>query len=108
MVPRSRLRKLEQARKQRTLRGSYAQTAGEHPSELYYAALDSLCRAHEDHNRELRDLPPLPRTEEQREQERLLEEDFIENVIPAYRESLGWQSEEAQQALDEWERQALE
>jgi hypothetical protein len=63
--------------------------------------------AHENARRErhgLEALPPLKYTEEDRSNDL----DTLEHVIPVYRASLGWQSEEAQTKLDAWEEQLKE
>lgn len=49
-------------------------------------------------------LPELPYTEEDRKDD----QEFLQETIPAYRASLGWQTVEAQHALDEWERDTIE
>lgn len=49
-------------------------------------------------------LPELPYTEEDRKND----EEFLRETLPVYRASLGWQSEEAQHVLDEWEEHTLQ
>jgi hypothetical protein len=66
--------------------------------------LDSYFRALENLDREKAGLPPLPYTEDDRQDD----EDFLLETLPAYRGSLGWQGEEAQSVLDEWERDTRE
>ena len=56
--------------------------------------------------RELNDLEPVPLTPEEEELERRTERDALENLIPMLRSDLGWQGEEAQALLDQWERDA--
>jgi len=65
--------------------------------EAYFRALENL-------QREEAGLPPLPYTEEDRQDD----EEFLLETLPSYRVSLGWQGEEAQQALDIWERDTIE
>ena len=65
--------------------------------EAYFRALANL-------EREEAGLPVLPYTEEDRRDD----EEFLLETLPAYRASLGWQTEEAQHALDEWERDTIE
>jgi hypothetical protein len=62
--------------------------------------LEKFIRELENLLREEAGLGRLPYTEEDRKED----EKILREVIPHYRESLGWQSEEAQQRLDEWER----
>jgi hypothetical protein len=64
--------------------------------EAYFKALETL-------EREEAGLPPLLYTEEDRQDD----EEFLRETLPAYRASPGWQTEEAQNVLDEWERQTL-
>jgi len=52
----------------------------------------------------LEPLPDLPYTEEDREDDK----STLEKSIPVYRESPGWQTEEAKAFLDEWERDIRE
>jgi hypothetical protein len=66
--------------------------------------LASYFRALENLNREKAGLPPLPFTEEDRQDD----EEFLLETLPSLRESLGWQTEEAQRVLDEWERNTRE
>ena len=65
--------------------------------EAYFRALENL-------DREKAGLPPLPYTEEDREDD----EEFLRETLPAYRASPGWQTEEAQSVLNEWERDTRE
>jgi hypothetical protein len=65
--------------------------------EAYFRALENL-------DREKVGLPPLPYTEEDRQDDK----EFLRETLPAYRASLGWQSEEAQHVLDIWERDIRE
>jgi hypothetical protein len=71
-----------------------AHTSGE--LEEYYRALES-------YEREEQGLPPLPYNEVDRKSD----EDFLSNILPMMRSSLGWQTEEAQRKLDEMEEGAL-
>ena len=66
--------------------------------------LDSYFRALENLDREKSGLPALPYTEEDRRDD----EEFLLETLPAFRASLGWQTEEAQHVLDEWERDTIE
>jgi hypothetical protein len=65
--------------------------------EAYFRALENL-------EREEAGLPPLPYTEEDRQDD----EEFLRETLPFYRGSLGWQTEEAQHVLDIWERDTIE
>jgi hypothetical protein len=67
-------------------------------------SLDSYFRALENFNREKVGLPPLPYTEEDRRDD----EEFLLETLPVYRASPGWQTVEAQHALDIWERDTIE
>jgi hypothetical protein len=64
-----------------------------HYLEAYFRALGNL-------EREEAGLPPLPYTEEDRNDD----EEFLRETLPAYRASPGWKTQEAQSVLDEWER----
>jgi hypothetical protein len=66
--------------------------------------LDSYFRALENLEREKVGLPLLPYTSQDREED----EEFLLETLPFYRASLGWQGEEAQHALDIWERDTIE
>jgi hypothetical protein len=66
-------------------------------TEAYFRALENL-------ERKEAGLPPLPYTEEDRKDD----EEFLAHTLPTYRASLGWQTEEAQSVLDEWEKDTLE
>src|SRR5215212_1181796 len=48
-------------------------------------------------------LPDLPYTEEDRQDD----EEFLREMLPVYRASPGWQTQEAQSVLDEWEKHTL-
>ena len=65
--------------------------------EAYFRALENL-------EREEAGLPPLPYTAEDRRDD----EEFLRETLPLLRASLGWQGEEAQHALDIWERDTIE
>jgi hypothetical protein len=65
--------------------------------EAYFRALENL-------DREKAGLPPLPYSEADRQDD----EEFLLETLPFYRASLGWQGEEAQHALDIWERDTIE
>jgi hypothetical protein len=67
-------------------------------------SLDSFFRVLENLDREEAGLPLLPYTEEDRRDD----EEFLLETLPFYRASLGWQTEEAQHALDIWERDTIE
>jgi hypothetical protein len=67
-------------------------------------ALRAYFRALENLDREKVGLPPLPYTEEDRREDK----EFLLETLPVYRASLGWQGEEAQSVLDEWERNTRE
>jgi hypothetical protein len=66
--------------------------------------LDAYFRALENLDREKVGLPPLPYTEEDRRDD----QEFLLKTLPVFRASLGWQSEEAQHALDIWEQDTIE
>ena len=66
--------------------------------------LDSYFRALESFDREKAGLPPLPYTEADRRDDK----EFLVETLPFYRANPGWQSEEAQHALDIWERDTRE
>jgi hypothetical protein len=61
--------------------------------ERYLKALENIQRAEAGE-------PPLPYTEEDREDDRRC----LDETIPAYRAAPGWQSQEARMLLDRWER----
>jgi hypothetical protein len=68
--------------------------------EAYFRAIENL-------ERKEASLPPLDYTEGDRRDD----EEFLRETLPFYRANLGWQREEAQSVLDEWEnhtRQKLE
>jgi hypothetical protein len=65
--------------------------------------LDAYFRALENLEREEAGLPPLPYTEEDRKDD----EEFLRETLPAYRANPGWQTQEAQSVLDEWEKHTL-
>lgn len=60
--------------------------------------------AQENARRERHGLEPLLALE-YTEEDRANDIDTLENVLPAYRASAGWRSEEAQSKLDTWEEQ---
>jgi hypothetical protein len=66
--------------------------------------LDSYFRALENLDREKAGLPPLPYSEADRRDD----QEFLLETLPSCRASLGWQTEEAQHALDIWERDTIE
>ena len=66
--------------------------------------VDAYFRALDEHERKEVGLPPLPYTEEDRKDD----EAFLRETLPVFRASLGWQTEEAQHALDIWERDTIE
>jgi hypothetical protein len=66
--------------------------------------LESYFRALENLQREEAGLPPLPYSEEDRQDD----EEFLLETLPLLRASLGWRREEAQHVLDEWERDTIE
>jgi len=70
---------------------------GPHYLEAYFRVLENL-------ERKEAGLPPLPYTEEDRHDD----ETFLAHTLPTYRACSGWQSEEAQRILDEWEKHTLE
>lgn len=63
--------------------------------------------AHENARRELHGLEPLPPLKYTKEDHNH-DIDTLERVIPTYRASLGWQSEDAQARLDAWEANVRE
>ncbi len=58
--------------------------------------------------RKMDGLEPLALTPEEEELERDSERDALENLIPTMRADPGWQGEDAQAMLDEWEMSARE
>jgi CHASE3 domain sensor protein len=66
--------------------------------------LESYFRALENLDREKAGLPPLPYSEADRRDD----EEFLRETLPVFRASLGWQTEEAQHALDIWEQDTVE
>jgi hypothetical protein len=66
--------------------------------------LDGYFRALENLDRQEAGFPPLPYTEEDRRDD----ERFLLETLPAYRTNPGWQTEEAQGVLDEWDRSTRE
>jgi len=68
--------------------------------------LEALFRALENHERVSAGLAslPLPYTDEDRRND----ERFLQETLPAYRASPGWQTQEAQRVLDEWESGTIE
>ena len=89
-----RIKKLE-AKRPKVAVGSGAK--GENESlESYYRELES-------YELEQQGLPPLPYNEVDRRSD----ERFLTETLPALRESLGWQSPEAQQKLDATEEDVL-
>jgi hypothetical protein len=67
-------------------------------------SLEAYFRALENFDREKAGLPALPYSEADRQDD----EEFLLETLPFYRASLGWQGEEAQHALDEWQRDTIE
>jgi hypothetical protein len=65
--------------------------------------LESYFRALENFDREKVGLPPLPYTEEDRQDD----EAFLRETLPFYRASPGWQTQEAQRILIEWEKHTM-
>ena len=65
--------------------------------EAYFRALENL-------DREKAALPPLPYSEADRRDD----EEFLRETLPVLRAILGWQTEEAQHALDIWEQDTVE
>ena len=68
---------------------------------------ERLFLAHENARREIDGLQPLPDppyTEENREDDQRT----LEEIIPSYRSSPAWRTEEAQAFLGEWERELKE
>lgn len=95
-------RRLEQLEEQFKARQHTNPSGGTSPREW-----ELFFHAHENARRELRGLEPLPDlpyTEEDRENDL----DTLENTIPSYRASVGWQSEDAQARLDAWEANVRE
>jgi CHASE3 domain sensor protein len=64
--------------------------------EAYFRALENL-------ERKEAGLPPLPYTEEDRKDD----EGFLRETLPAYRADPGWQTEQAQRILNEWEKHTM-
>lgn len=71
-----------------------------HHLDTYFRALENARREIEGHE----PLPELPYTEEDRRDD----EEFLRETLPVYRASPGWQTVEAQRALDVWERDTIE
>jgi hypothetical protein len=67
-------------------------------------SLEAYFRALENFDRAKAGLPPHPYTEEDRRDD----EEFLRETLPVFRASLGWQTEEAQHALDIWEQDTVE
>jgi|SRR5215216_637523 len=86
-----RLEKLEKARAT-----SSAQPRLSRELESYFRALENEQRVKDG-------LEPLPYSEE----DCLEDEAFLSEVLPVFRADAGWQSQEAQEWLDEWERDTL-
>ena len=72
-------------------------------SESENESLSACFRALECYEREQQGLPPLPYND----LDRRSDEHFLIETLPALRESLGWQSPEAQQRLDDMEEDVL-
>jgi hypothetical protein len=53
--------------------------------------------------REEAGLPPLPYSKADRRED----EEFLRETLPFYRACPGWQTEEAQRILNEWEKQTM-
>ncbi len=83
-----------------------AQRAGEPRKTPPHLAL--YLKHAENARREMDGLEPVPLSSEEEELERESERDALENLIPRLRADPGWQGEEAQAFLDEWERSARE
>jgi hypothetical protein len=83
-----------------------AQRAGEPRETPPHLAL--YLKHAENARREMDGLQPIPLIPEEEELERESERDALENLIPTMRADPGWQCEEAQAMLDEWERSARE
>ena len=69
--------------------------------------MERLLHALENARREIEGREPLqdlPYTEEDRRED----EEFLAHTLPTYRASPGWQTEEAQSVLDDWEKHTLE
>jgi hypothetical protein len=64
--------------------------------EAYFRALENL-------RREEAELLLLPYTETDRKDD----EEFLRETLPFYRSNPGWQTEEAQRILNEWEKHTL-
>ncbi len=81
--------------------------ASDNTERMRSRAMERYLHAHENARLEIEGLEPLPElpyTEEDREDDRR----FIEETIPVYRASLGWQTKGAQAVLDYWQRQTEE
>jgi hypothetical protein len=75
--------------------------------ESYWAAM-VLCKHVERHQARIAGEEPPPYTQEEIEEMRRSDIESVEGrgVVGCLRESTGWQTLEAQQALDEWEQEA--
>jgi hypothetical protein len=75
--------------------------------ESYWAAM-VLCKHVERHQARIAGEEPPPYTQKEIEEMRRSDIESVEGwgVEAQLRESIGWQTQEAQQALDEWEREA--
>ena len=65
--------------------------------------LEAYLRALENLERQEAGLPPLPYTEEDHKDD----EEFLRDTLPFYRASPGWQTQEAQRILNEWEKHTM-
>lgn len=63
--------------------------------------------AHENAQRQLHGLEPLPELP-YTEEDRQIDQDTLESIIPVYRASAGWRDEQAQAVLDAWEERLTE
>ncbi len=95
-------RRIEELEKQFEARHSEATTNS--GGGLSSREWERYFHAYENSRRERHGLEPLPDLEYTKE-DRENDLDTLENVIPVYRASLGWQSEEGQTKLDAWEEQ---
>ena len=79
---------------------------GANPPQLS-RTMEHLLHTHENARREIEGeepLPDLPYTEEDRQDDRAC----LEELIPRYRASPGWQSGEGKDFLDDWEQRTKE
>ena len=90
------------------LEGQAEKGSAPHEDGESYRLAMVLCKHVERHQARIAGEDPPPYTPEEIEEMRRLDMESVEGrgVEAQLRESIGWQSPEAQQALDEWEQDA--